>query len=39
MTYLQYAFLTTKSDPGAKDFGRATALLQVQLTKNAEVFV
>ena len=38
VTYLSYAFLTTKKDPNAKDFGRATDLLAVQLRKNAKVF-
>ena len=38
VTYLSYAFLTVKKDPGAKDFTRATNLLQIQLRKNATVF-
>jgi hypothetical protein len=37
VTYVSYAFLTTKSDPGAKDFTRAADLLAVQLKKNAKV--
>ncbi len=38
VTYLSYAFLTVKKDPKAKDFSRASALLDVQLAKNARVF-
>jgi hypothetical protein len=38
ITYVSYAFLTTKKDPGAKDFTRASKLLAVQLNKNAKVF-
>jgi hypothetical protein len=38
VTYVSYAFLTTKKDPGAKDFTRASDLLAVQLKKNAKVF-
>ena len=38
VTYVSYAFLTTKKDPGAKDFTRASDLLAVQLTKNTKVF-
>ncbi len=37
LTYFSYAFLTVKKDPKAKDFGRASRLLEVQLAKNAEV--
>jgi hypothetical protein len=35
---VEYAFLTQKSDRGAKDFGRATRLLEKQLAKVAPVF-
>jgi hypothetical protein len=38
VTYVSYAFLTTKKDPGAKDFTRASDLLATQLKKNAKVF-
>jgi hypothetical protein len=38
VTYVSFAFLTTKKDPNAKDFARASALLAVQLKKNAKVF-
>jgi hypothetical protein len=38
VTYLSYAFLTVKKDPRAKDFGRASRLLEVQLSKNAHAF-
>lgn len=38
VTYLSYAFLTGKKDPGAEDFSSASRLLEVQLTKNARVF-
>jgi hypothetical protein len=38
VTYVSYAFLTTKKDPHAKDFTRASKLLAVQLKKNAETF-
>lgn len=38
VTYLSYAFLTQKKDPKAKDFRRASRLLEVQLAKNAKVF-
>ena len=38
LTYLSLAFLTVKKDPEAKDFRRASALLEVQLAKNARVF-
>ncbi len=38
VTYFSYAFLTTKKDPNAKDFTRASDLLAVQLKKNAKVF-
>ncbi len=37
LTYLSYSFLTTKDDPKAKDFSRATRLLEVQLDKNARL--
>ena len=37
VTYVSYAFLTTKSDPDAKDFTRAADLLAVQLKKNVKV--
>jgi hypothetical protein len=35
---VEYAFLTRKSDRGAKNFGRATRLLEKQLTKISTVF-
>ena len=35
VTYVSYAFLTTKNDPGAKDFSRASRLLEIQLAKVA----
>jgi hypothetical protein len=38
VTYISYAFLTTKKDPGAKDFTRASDLLDLQLKKNAKAF-
>ncbi len=38
VTYVSYAFLAKKADPGAKDFSTATELLEVQLDKNATVF-
>ena len=38
VTYVAYAFLTTKKDPDAKDFTRTSDLLAVQLKKNAKVF-
>jgi hypothetical protein len=38
VTYVSYAFLTTKKDPNAKDFTRASDLLALQLKKNAKVF-
>jgi hypothetical protein len=38
ITYLSFAFLAVKKDPGAKDFTRATDLLEIQLRKNAKVF-
>ena len=38
VTYVSYAFLTTKEDPKAKDFTRASELLAIQLSKNAKVF-
>jgi hypothetical protein len=38
VTYLSYAFLTTKADPTAKDFTRAQKLLGTQLTKVAKTF-
>jgi hypothetical protein len=38
VTYVSYAFLATKKDPGAKDFTSASDLLAVQLEKNAKVF-
>lgn len=38
ITYVSYAFLTTKKDPDAKDFTPALDLLAVQLKKNTKVF-
>ena len=38
VTYVSYAFLTTKNDPGAKDFSRASRLLEIQLAKVASTF-
>lgn len=38
LTYVSYAFLTVKADPGAEDFGRTTTLASAQLKKNATVF-
>jgi hypothetical protein len=38
VTYVSYAFLTTKADPTAKDFARATKLLDTQLTKVTKTF-
>ncbi len=38
VTYLSYAFLTTKKDTEAKDFTRTSDLLAIQLRKNAKVF-
>jgi hypothetical protein len=38
VTYVSYAFLTTKADPTAKDFTRAQKLLDTQLTKVAKEF-
>jgi hypothetical protein len=38
VTYLSYAFLTTKKDPSAKDFTRASRLLAAQQDKNSTVF-
>ncbi len=38
VTYLSYAFLTTKKDPDAKNFSRASKLIAIQLKKNAKVF-
>jgi hypothetical protein len=38
VSYVSYAFLATKKDPGAKDFTRAAKLLAVQLEKNSETF-
>src|SRR5215210_3886032 len=38
VTYVSYAFLTTKADPTAKDFTRATKLLDTQLTKVTKTF-
>ena len=37
-TYLSYAFLTARADPDAEDFGRASRLLEIQLTRNTRVF-
>ena len=31
VSYVSYAFLTTKKDPGAEDFSRASRLLEIQL--------
>ena len=38
VTFFSYAFLTEKKDPKAKDFDRASRLLEKQLAKNAQVF-
>ena len=38
VTFFSYAFLTEKKDPKAKDFGRASRLLEEQLAKNTQVF-
>ena len=38
VTYVSYAFLTTKKDPGAKDFSRASRLLEIQSAKVASTF-
>ena len=38
VTYVSYAFLTTKKDPGAKDFSRTSRLLEIQLAKVASTF-
>ncbi len=38
VTYVSYAFLTTKKDPNAKDFTRTQKLLDTQLTKVAKTF-
>jgi hypothetical protein len=38
VTYVSYAFLAAKADPGAKDFTPTSELLGVQLKKNAKVF-
>ena len=38
VTYVSYAFLTTKKDPGAEDFSRASRLLRIQLAKVASTF-
>ena len=38
VSMVSYAFLASKKDPDAKDFGEASRLLQVQLDKNAGVF-
>ena len=39
VTSLEYDFLTTKQDPKAKDFGRASKLLAKQLSKNASAAI
>ena len=38
VSMVSYAFLASKKDPDAKDFGEAASLLQTQLDKNAGVF-
>jgi hypothetical protein len=38
ITYVSYAFLTTKKDPNAKDFTPTQKLLDIQLAKVAEDF-
>jgi hypothetical protein len=38
VTYVSYAFLTTKKDPGAKDFTRMSRLLGTQTAKVASTF-
>jgi len=38
VTYVSYAFLTTKKDPGAKDFSRTSRLLETQSAKVASTF-
>jgi hypothetical protein len=38
ITYVSYAFLTTKKDPDARDFTRTTELLDLQLKKNGKAF-
>jgi len=38
VTYVSYAFLTTKQDPGAKDFSRTSRLLEIQSAKVASTF-
>jgi len=38
VTYVSYAFLTTKKDPGAKDFSRTSRLLEIQSAKVANTF-
>jgi hypothetical protein len=38
ITYVSYAFLTTKKDPTAKDFSRASRLLEIQSAKVAGTF-
>lgn len=38
ITYVSYAFLTTKKDPSAKDFTRTEKLLALQLAKVAKEF-
>jgi hypothetical protein len=38
VTYVSFAFLTTKADPNAEDFSRAQKLLDTQLTKLTEEF-
>jgi hypothetical protein len=38
VTYVSYAFLTTKKDPGAKDFSRTSRLLDIQSGKVASTF-
>ena len=38
VTYVSYAFLSTKADPDTKNFTKASKLLAVQLKKNVETF-
>lgn len=38
VTYVSYAFLAEKKDPSAKDFSRASRLLETQVEKNATTF-
>ena len=38
VTYVSYAFLTTKKDPDAEDFTRTQKLLDIQLARVAEGF-